>query len=198
MGRLGIWYTISRKEPHFWRIFDSTRVEELPTVDVSKTKTFKTSVFHPFQLNNNTRPRKPRVVAMRRLLPHTMLSLMDSPDFGETYSSSQWLIWLIRMEDYNFTNVEYESWYSQLIRIMRINPTTEQRVNHDTRIPYLPSWMVDVYGKLAGKYAAPPIWVVQRPIKLRTMYMPCYTRPKRLRCKFLGSRDCKHTHMHRM
>ena len=65
----------------------------------------KTSVFHPFQLNNNTRPRKPRVVAMRRLLPHTMLSLMDSPDFGETYSSSQ-VIWLIRMEDYKFTKVD--------------------------------------------------------------------------------------------
>jgi len=128
-----------------------------------KPKPSKTSIFHPFQLNNNTRPRKPRVVAMRRLLPHTMLSLMDSPDFGETYSSSQWVIWLIRMEDYKFTNVEYESWYSQLIRIKRINPTTEQRVNHDTRIPYLPSWMVDVYGKLAGIYAVPPIWVMQLP-----------------------------------
>ena len=59
-----------------------------------KPKPSKTSIFHPFQLNNNTRPRKPRVVAMRRLLPHTMLSLMDSPDFGETYSSSQWVIWV--------------------------------------------------------------------------------------------------------
>ena len=31
-----------------------------------------------------TPTRKPRVVAMRRLLPHSMLSLIDCPDFGET------------------------------------------------------------------------------------------------------------------
>lgn len=63
-----------------------------------------------------------------------------------------WCVWKIAIHKRCF-----ESWYSQLIRIMRINPTTEQRVNHDTRIPCLPSWMVDVYGKLAGKHPVPPI-----------------------------------------